>query len=277
MFLITMNDLRENLGWIIGSIVTAVAMTVGWLLESGVVVNVLFLLIGFGITYFVQTRTQKRAWKREYAVRIAEEVYGSLFSRVKWIIPSLEEKGHRRLSFDEWRNIQDDHRYFMVEKKFRKKLDEFYERVENYDRAIYDLREKILPEIANEETERVFKIKTDDNARLEVRYTEKHRNISTTPNIIECLISQTHPKDHALRDTSEISSVECFVNIRQMDKRTFHLHRLEKFNEFWESCLKRMKEDKTYKFIIEENDKLLEEARNVQKEIVKRIEEPWKI
>lgn len=96
-------------------------------------------------------------------------------------------------------------------------------------------------------------------------------------NIIDCLISQTHPRDRALRDTSEVSNVECFVNVRQRGGTPFHSHDLAKFNECWESCLKRMKEDKTYKFIIEENDKLLTEAKNVKKEIVKRIEEPWKI
>lgn len=58
-----MTDLRENLGWLVGSIATAIAMAVGWFISSGVVVNLLFLLIGSGITYFVQTRTQKRAWK----------------------------------------------------------------------------------------------------------------------------------------------------------------------------------------------------------------------
>jgi len=31
-------------------------------------------------------------WKREYAVKIAEEVYGNLFKEVKSIISSLEEK-----------------------------------------------------------------------------------------------------------------------------------------------------------------------------------------
>lgn len=58
-----MTDLRENLGWVIGSIATAIAMAVGWLTSSGVVVNLLFLLLGSGITYVVQTRTQKECGK----------------------------------------------------------------------------------------------------------------------------------------------------------------------------------------------------------------------
>jgi len=272
-----MTDLRENLGWLIGSTATAIAMAIGWFISSGVVVNLLFLLVGSGITYFVQTRTQKRAWKREYTVKIAEEVYGSLFRHVKWIIPSLEEKHYRQLSFEEWRLIQDDYRYFMVDEKFRTKLDEVFERVQNYNMAIYKLENIILPKIVNEETKRVFNVDTDEHARVEVKYVEGNLPHSGTPSTIRCLISQTHPKDDVLRGTTEISNVECLVNVRRKDGTTFHDPDMEKFNQFWESCLRRMKEDKTYNFIIEENEKLLKEARNLKKEIVKRIEEPWKI
>jgi len=87
-----MTDVRENLGWILGSIATAIAVAVGWLISSGVVINLIFLLIGSAITYFVQTKTQNKVWKREYGVKLAEEVYGSLFKQMKDIIQYLEEK-----------------------------------------------------------------------------------------------------------------------------------------------------------------------------------------
>ena len=60
-----MSDLRENFGWLVGSIATAIAMAFGWLISSDVVVSLLFLLIGSAITYFVQSRTQKRAFPLE--------------------------------------------------------------------------------------------------------------------------------------------------------------------------------------------------------------------
>lgn len=272
-----MSDLRENLGWIVGSVATAIAMAVGWLISSGVVVNLLFLLVGSAITYFVQSRTQKRAWKREYSIKIAETIYGSLFNSLRRIIPSLERKHYGQLSFGEWETMQRDHRYFMVDRKFRTKLDHLLKRVQDYSMAVNKLRNTVLPKITNEETERVFNVETEENATLEVKYKEKHHNVSTSPRIINCLISETHPKNRATRNLSGISNIECLVYIRQRDGKTFHSHDLTKFNEFWQSCLRRMKEGETYKFVIEENEKLLEEARNVRKEIVKRIEEPWKI
>jgi hypothetical protein len=35
VFLIAITDLQENLGWIIGSIATAIAMAIGWFISSG--------------------------------------------------------------------------------------------------------------------------------------------------------------------------------------------------------------------------------------------------
>jgi len=84
-----MTDVRENLGWLIGSIVTALSLIFGWIYQSGVLSTLVGVAIGAGITYYVQTKTQNRAWKREYAVKIAETVYGSLFKELQRIQRSL--------------------------------------------------------------------------------------------------------------------------------------------------------------------------------------------
>lgn len=87
-----MTDIRENLGYLIGSIVTTLALVLGWTFQSGILNTLVGVAIGAGISYYVQTKTQERAWKREYSVKIAETVYGSLYREVKWIIWSLENK-----------------------------------------------------------------------------------------------------------------------------------------------------------------------------------------
>jgi len=237
VFLIAMTDLRENLGWIIGSIATAIAMTFGWIYQSGILSTLVGIIVGAGIAFFIQTKTQKRAWKREYSVRIAEEVYGSLFSGIKGIITALERKGYWHLDFGAWRTMQDDHRYFMVDNKFRIQLDDFSKKLENYSTAIIKLRQDILREIVNEEAERVFNIRTNETINLQVKYKKKRSLASTSLDIINCLISQTHPKDDVSKYTSDISSIECLVNVMQTDRTIFNSHDMDKFNEFWESCL----------------------------------------
>jgi len=53
-----MTDLRENLGWIVGSAIAAIAAFLSWFYESGLLSALVGIVIGAGITYFVQTRTQ---------------------------------------------------------------------------------------------------------------------------------------------------------------------------------------------------------------------------
>jgi len=275
-----MTDLRENLGWILGSIATAIAMAFGWIYESGILNTLVGIAIGAGIAYFVQTRTQKRAWKREYAVRTTEQVYGILFGDLKRIIEFLEKKYYINLAFLTWGEIQGDHRYFMVDEKFRKRLDEFSKRIETYNDACSRLEYKVFPKIMNAEVQRIFNVKPDRIANINVKYKEYERDSSTAPNIITCLKRGIHPIEDALenKDKAEISDVRWSISIQLGDGTTFLSERnSEKPDEFWKSCMRKIKEDKTYKFMIEENEKLLDETRKIRKKLVKRIEEPWKI
>ena len=241
------------------------------------VLTILGAIVGALISHYINKQSQERAWKREYALRLVEEVYSVLFNSLRRITSSLERKIYYHVSFVEWYGMKEDYRYFMVDKKFRAKLDDFFEKMEGYGTAVIRLRQTILPEILNEETERVFNVQAEKHATLEVKYKRRRDVIATSPRIVDCLISRTHPKEDVLAESPESSVIECFVNFRQRDGKPFHSHDVAKFDEFWESCLERMKSNETYQFVIGENDRLLDEARNLEKEIIKRIEEPWKI
>jgi len=173
--------------------------------------------------------------------------------------------------------MQDDHRYFMVDEKFRAKLDNFDERIEKYDLSVNEVTREILPEIIKEAIKETFNVEALKQVSLEVKYKQKNRNFSTSPNLIQCLISATHPKDHVLKSKANVSNAQLDFKIPKRNGEVFHSTNLDKFNEFWSLCETKLNENETCKFVIEEDEKLLTEARNIKKEIVKRIEEPWKI
>ena len=214
-----MTDLRENLGWLIGSIVTTIAMAIGWFISSEMFIALVSVLVGFFASYLLQTLTQKRAWKREYSVKIAETVYGALFGDLKTIIRILERGGYPQLNFGEWRDFQNDHRYIMVDERFRKKLDNFAERVEKYSSAVYNLKNIVLPKIVNEETKRVFNVESDRNTELQVKYVEGSNTSTTSLDIIECLLSKNQtPTQYFLRNKPKVLIIEYFVRIQKIAK-----------------------------------------------------------
>jgi hypothetical protein len=82
-----------------------------------------------------------------------------------------------------------------------------------------------------------------------------------------------HPIKRVLEDNPNISNIQFTIRIYLLDGKPHHFYDESKVEEFWKSCIKRMKKHDTYRFVIEENDRLLEEARKMNKEIGNRIEE----
>lgn len=60
-----MTDIRENLGWLIGSIITVLALVLGWIYQSGVLNTLVGVAIGAGIAYYVQSRTRTELGKEK--------------------------------------------------------------------------------------------------------------------------------------------------------------------------------------------------------------------
>jgi hypothetical protein len=274
-----MTDLRDSTSWIIASILAAIAIAIGWLVQSGIIVALISVLIGAGISYFVTTRTQRRTWKREYAIKAVEEVYGALFKDVRIIIQQLERKEYiySNIAFSSWANFQLDHHYFMVDQNFRARLDAFLERIGKYSQAATKLSKNIR-EILIEETVRFFKIKTDQIPMLQIKYTVGYSQTASSPDLMRCLATQTHPIEFVKTIEPKASNVSVDLLVTSIAKRiTESVSNTKEFEKFWQSCLQKTKDDETYKSQVEENTKITEEAKKLRDEIVKRIESPWKI
>jgi hypothetical protein len=288
-----MTDIRENLGYLIGSFVTALALVLGLIYQSGVLNTLVGVAIGAGITYYVQTRTQNRAWKREYAVKIAETVYGSLFKQIKSIIGNLEQKYHiYYVDFSQWREFQEDQRYFMVDESFRSRLDDFTHKLEEYSQAAVKL-EREISKIIMEETERVYGIKTNQIPQVQITYMRAGSHASTNTDLLRCLVSETHPIDFPKTYDPEATDIAFTLIIISIDNIVTSIDNtkiirvapptenkqinIPDSDRLWQVCLRRMKENETYKLVTEENGKILEDAQELKKELSKRIEEPWRI
>jgi len=270
-----MADIRENLGWLIGSIATAIAMIIGWFISSGVVVNVIFLLIGAGITIFVQRMTQKRQWKREYSIKMVEQVYSSLFNDIKNIIKNLDAKYYSTLIFN-WTKIQDDHKYFMVDEKFRDKLDLFLEKIKSHNDAVNKLRNKILPNIIIEAAEKIFEMKVDTrNITPRIEYKEGSSDIAMSHQTVELLLSNLHPKEYMLKYYPEAIFSKFIIQIHTPHVSINNIE--DKSKKFWELCLTKMGENKTYQNVNKNHKKLLEEAKGIRKLLIEHIQETWKL
>jgi hypothetical protein len=270
-----MNDLRENLGALIGTIVTTIGVAISWLISSQIFTTLIAVFLGFLASYFLQSMTQRKAWKRDYSIKIAETVYGVVYRDVKSLLQTLEYDEPEQLNFSVWREIQQDHRYFMVDEKFGRKLDDFFQEVESYSLDVWKLKNDVLPQIINEETQKFFRTKAADGITVRLAYKDGDHVVNAQPDFIRCLAAQIHPKDDIQvkgRPKREIVGLEMFFG-----QVPANLRDIQDFDKFWESCVKKMTENENYQDILRRKKTLLTETESIEKELERRIRQPWNI
>lgn len=274
-----MTSIQENAGLVIGSIITALGVVLVWIFQSGVFSILVGVGMGAVITYYVQTKTQKNAWKREYSVKIAETVYGSLYSEVKTIISSLEKGTFYTISFGKWQEFQNDHRHLMVTEDFRERLNTFSKDVDDYNDDASTLRQEIFPRIVNEASKKIFGL-IAGRIIITVKYKTAYGSSSETLTPLDCLIKRNHPRELVMETypRSEILTIQVqFENIQETVGLRPTTADEAKFNEFWKLCIEKEEDNETYRAVLLRQIQLLKESNSIFEELTKRIEEPWRI
>lgn len=274
----TMTDLQENLRWIIGSAVAGIVAFLSWFYQSGLLSTLIGIAMGAGITYFVQTRTQKRVWKREYALRIAETVYGPLFQDVD---VSLRYHGDKsvpsHIVFDGWTKIKNTYQYLMVDDDFGNRLERLSEKASNFTERLQKMW-SLTQDIAVEKTGNYFPSFRESEPRLVIKTEtgEQHYTVS------ESLIMREHPYTSALKKKGEHKKQECvivLIPVKGGPSQTLTYDGSTKtiFDAMWEDCHQRFEQDPEVQAIRKEYPEIIEEMWNIRKELARRIKEPWKI
>ncbi|MCK4477990.1 hypothetical protein KAU88_05640 [Candidatus Bathyarchaeota archaeon] len=233
--------LRGNWDWLIGSISTGLAVGASLLVSSEVFAVLIGTLVGLGVSYFVQSRTQKRAWKREYSVKIVEEVYGALFKEFQNVLAELEKKVAHHVHLMEWSEIKRSYKYFMVDKEFRRKIDFFDSRLSTFSDSISRARD-FISDFLVEETRKAFGIEGELGfAKLNVVLGRGKRGTARRDiDLVECVLRRKHPKEAALEIWPGYSIQSADVEITGGEGQ-YDRSDLRRFEEYWEKSLERAK------------------------------------
>ncbi|MCW4025566.1 MAG: hypothetical protein NWF01_11120 [Candidatus Bathyarchaeota archaeon] len=279
-----MADLKEDIGLILSSAIAGVGAFLSWFYQSGLLGTVTGIVIGAGITYFVQTRTQKRLWKREYTIKITEQVYGELFGEIKIIINKLENDFNEQIILEnKWAQIQNDHRYFMVDQKFREELDSFYASLSRYNTACWKLGSE-AKRILEKSAKIIFDKKPDKTPQLTFSYVDSEGRENSTLLLIDSdlkhLTTLKQMEQQCLRNYGQdIVEKQFKVSFQIINgTRPFEVDDSDpRVSSYWELCLKLFKEDENFLIATKEKNYLVKQAPEIKKALEKRISEPWKI
>jgi len=260
-----MTDIRENLGWLVGSIATAIAMAVGWLISSGVVVNLLFLLVGFGITFFVQTRTQNRTWKREDAITMRDQVYGPIFREMSEILEGMES-----VQYPVWeitsklKEMRTRYYFYNMRPDLKDRFYALTERLEKYQTIYLATLTLVLRQIkeAVENSHKIDISVSQGNVRLGLEIVKDAIGVGGIT-LEQTILQRIHPSDF-IKSKKEEWGEDLFIEVTIGGQ----LKGLSDFESLYSDVLNEIKEEQLYQeeetqrnFLVIELRKFLEEIK----------------
>jgi hypothetical protein len=206
-----------------------------------------------------------------------QKIYGQLKKSVTNIISTLEDRSYHRFLLEPWSDIQVDDRYHLVSEKLRNKLDDFSEKIEEYMSAINKIDFKILERITQDVANEIFEKDQSTAGRVHLsillfrkRGNPLNRSVAIRDGLIKNLtIEEAIDCERKKENLSKKEVKHTELELQYYGESTKDIQMI---NNFWDRCLKRLESIPEYKFIVEKNDVLAEEAKEIRKELIKRIE-----
>jgi hypothetical protein len=269
---------------IVGVLVVLALFLLSWFFTFQPYVTLAGVIAGAVFSVMVQ----RLAWNRDDSIKAIEQVYSPLYGVILEVEKVLDKKEYGSWSFGHWAACVKDYRYFIVEAKFREKLDTFQERVKKRSETINRLENIIIPKIQYETVKEIFPDKPDTReVYLEIGFYHNDERLGGTS-----VPTSFHIKNQTSMESvnnnlikglflkkEEITKVHTKLIYWRADKPpdVFESTNEADNAKFWNTCLNRVTLTSEYQFLVKEEPLLLDEARQIKKELIKRMGEPWKL
>ena len=206
-----------------------------------------------------------------------QELYGQLKKSILVIISRLEGKYYQDIHFRYWKNIRQDDRYHLFDKELREQLDGFLEKIKKYSATIIELDSNIIPEIIDDAIVTVFNVDRSsfDRIIIFVHLALKDRpRFQTSINELGYYLKKNQSLIEVIHQKAKVNSIEAeeIKSIQMLiPLSTYDVTDENKITKFWDMSLRIMKNVRKYKFVVEENEVLLDEAKEIKEAIIKGI------
>ncbi len=262
----------------IGSAIAGIAVTVGWFVNIPIAGAIVGVVAGFVLSNYTQTRTQRRAWKREFMLKAVELVYGRLYNETSKISKTFNDaKNNRSIPYNyedsTWHEIRDSYLYYMLEDPLRNDVQVLFNKIDEYDEVVFKARTEIE------------KITGNRGSQIFVEGTHKiYYDVKTPihPHGVSCHIDDNVLRGvHPLQDYSQAEpsyfEVQYVSDAGSKTQRYNSEEDFKRFEEFW----KLVSEDADKNPSIVRMKQLLHEIpvinATVAKKLVGKIQEQWKV
>jgi len=232
------------------------------------------LVAGSVVTYFVQNRTQRRSWKRDFIIKNIETIYGPLYNACLKIEQHLLQidniRSYSNIPTDEWEQIQNSYTYHMIDdEELRKEIENFYVIVQLFNELCHYSRKRSY-EILTTRASEFYHLNVKN---IHYSYLTETSG-SSSANISDCILFKIHPKDANDSKIGRIViTIEHQVN-NTIPRATFDsIEEIKKFDDLWKQMVDDVNQDMKLQQL--ESLKLQIHTKNskIQQKLVKKISE----
>ena len=268
---------REGLGWIIGSAIAGIGAFLSWFYESGLFGTIISIVIGAGIAYFVQTRTQKRVWKREYALKNTEVIYGPLYENIDWALGSYDE-AFQGFYIKKWNEIKKTFQYLTIDEALKKKMDDFFQKLDKYNHDVR-MANQLIENVILKEYQTIFPSHGGLSPSFQIQSVRRN---GIPISISESIRLKRHPLELAEKGRRQGEHEEYVIGLLDANaKQSQHLHYEGEvkadFDRMWNACHEKIERDPLIQSVRKEYPEIIKGLQDIKKELIKRIQEPWEI
>lgn len=202
---------------------------------------ILGVIAGFVLSYFVQTRTQRRAWKRDFLIKNIDTIYGPLYNvslYIEMVLNSIDiTRSYETISREIWEQIKNSYTYHMIDDELRKEIENFYILVELFNNSTHYAKKRAI-EVVRQRASEFYDVQVEN---IDYRY---RKNGSTSSALIfDCLLFKIHPKD-AITKTDKIElRIEHRVGNEYQSLVLTEPEQIKEFDILWEKMSQELKND----------------------------------
>jgi hypothetical protein len=237
---------REDLSYGISVAGGAAVGALSWFLNSPLLGVVTGVLLGTGLALLTQSRTQKRAWKRELGLRNIDLIYGPLYREITTNLakgaPSARTS-FEQLEDGKWKTIKADYLYDFIPAGPKEQFGEYYGLVEKYNPLI----QRVLTQVQN-----TIHREASTFYQLDVQEVQYGARVSGSGVLLPVVIRDLvlfggHPSDYLRSMYRDVSFDRFLVTVTWADpsqgmaQKQVHLESpedLKGFDEFFENVRK---------------------------------------
>lgn len=267
---------RDGVSIAIGSAIVGAAVVAGWFVNMPIAGAIIGVVAGFFLSTYTATRTQRRAWKREFITKAVEIVYGPLYNESRLIEQEYNKSKSnwfRAYPTDVWRKISASYIYYMLDESLRKEIEEFYNQIIEYNELV-DKARKNIEEIIRKRGSQIFLLNVE-----RIGYFVRTPRASTVGIRMEdTLWIDTHPLKFYPENTQslylEVEYREPGVSKTQKydSKEGF-----EKFEQFWQLALQDIANDTEIQQMRKSFHEIPVKNKQIAEKLVNKIEGQWKV